>query len=98
MLYVLYVAVSGNDKRMISLQKAVGKFVADGVGFLRRNLAGFERLTHLISDNLMLLCSPGIGLILATGQSKFSVGSMRIAGICGDEFTVLCFAWVGRIV
>lgn len=23
---------------------------------------------------------------------------MRIAGIGGDEFTVLCFAWVGRIV
>lgn len=23
---------------------------------------------------------------------------MRIAGISGDEFTVLCFAWVGRIV
>lgn len=23
---------------------------------------------------------------------------MRIAGIRGDEFTALCFAWVGRIV
>ena len=23
---------------------------------------------------------------------------MRIAGIGGDEFTVLCFAWVGHIV
>ena len=65
MLYVLYVAVSGNDKRMISLQKAAGKFVADGVGFLWRNLAGFERLTHLIGDNFMLLRSPGVGLILA---------------------------------
>lgn len=65
MLYVLYVAVSGNDKRMISLQKAVGKFVADGIGFLRRNLAGLEGLAHLIGDNLMLLRSPGVGLVLA---------------------------------
>lgn len=65
MLYVFYVAVSGNDKRMIALQKAVGKFVADGVGFLRRNLAGFERLTHLIGDDLVFLRSPGVGLILA---------------------------------
>ena len=64
-MYVLYVAVSGNDKRMISLQKAVGKFVADGVGFLRRNFAGFERLMHLIGDDLVLLRSPGVGLILA---------------------------------
>ena len=53
------------NKSMISLQKAVGKFVADGIGFLRRNLAGFKRLTHLIGDNFMLLRSPGVGLILA---------------------------------
>ena len=52
-------------KRMISLQKAVGKFEADGIGFLRRNLAGFKRLTHLIGDNFMLLRSPGVGLVLA---------------------------------
>ena len=64
-MYVLYVAVSGNDKRMISLQKAVGKFVADAVGLLRRNLAGFERLTHLIGDDLVLLRSPSVGLVLA---------------------------------
>ena len=97
-MYVLYVAVSGNDKRMISLQKTAGKFIADGVGFLWRNLARHEGLAHLISDNLMLLCSPSIGLILATGQSKFCVSGMRIAGIGGDEFAVLCFAWVGCIV
>ena len=65
MLYVLYVAVSGNDKRMISLQKAAGKFVADSVCFLRRNLARLEGLAHLISDDLVLLRSPGVGLILA---------------------------------
>ena len=23
---------------------------------------------------------------------------MRIAGISGDEFAILCFAWVGRII
>lgn len=78
MLHVFYVAVSGNDKRMIFLQKAVGKFVADGIGFLRRNLAGFKRLTHLIGDNFMFLRSPNVGLILATGQSKFCVSGMRL--------------------
>lgn len=64
-MYVLYVAVSGNDKRMIPFQKTAGKFITDGIGFLWRNLAGFERLTHLIGDNFMLLRSPGVGLILA---------------------------------
>ena len=65
MLDVFYVAVSGNDKRMIAFQKTAGKFIADGVGFLRRNLARLEGLAHLIGDNFMLLRSPGVGLILA---------------------------------
>lgn len=64
-MYVLYVAVSGNDKRMISLQKAAGKFIADGVGFLRRNLARLEGLAHLIGDNFMFLRSSGISSVLA---------------------------------
>ena len=64
-MYVFYVAVSGNDKSMIPFQKTAGKFVADGVGFLRRNFAGFERLTHLIGDDLVLLRSPSVGLVLA---------------------------------
>jgi hypothetical protein len=64
-MYVFYVAVSGNDKRMIAFQKTVGKFVADGIGFLRRNLARLEGLAHLIGDDLVLLRSPGVGLILA---------------------------------
>ena len=64
-MYVLYVAMGGNDKRMIAFQKTAGKFVADGVGFLRRNLARLEGLTHLIGDNFMFLRSPGVGLILA---------------------------------
>ena len=59
------ILVGGNDKRMIAFQKTAGKFVADGVGFLRRNLARLEGLAHLIGDNLMLLRSPGVGLILA---------------------------------
>lgn len=65
MLYVFYVAMGGNDKRMITFQKTAGKFVADGIGFLRRNLTGLEGLAHLIGDNLMLLRSPGVGLVLA---------------------------------
>ena len=64
-LFVLLSFLVSYHKRMISLQKAVGKFVADGVGFLRRNLAGFKRLAHLIGDNFMFLRSPGVGLILA---------------------------------
>lgn len=59
------ILVGSNDKRMIAFQKTAGKFVADGIGFLRRNLVGLEGLAHLIGDNLMLLRSPGVGLILA---------------------------------
>ena len=97
-LFVLLSFLVSYHKRMISLQKAVGKFVADGIGFLRRNFARHEGLAHLISDNLMLSCLPGIGLILATGQSKFCVSGMRIAGLGGDEFAIPCFVRVGCIV
>ena len=64
-MYVFHVTVGSNDKRMISLQKAIGKFVADGIDFLRRNFAQHEGLAHLIGDNFMFLRSPGVGLILA---------------------------------
>ncbi len=97
-LFVLLSFLVSYHKRMISLQKAAGKFVADGIGFLRRNFAGFERLTHLIGDNFMFLRSPGVGLILAARQRKLRVGGMRIAGISGDEFATPCFVWVGCIV
>ena len=53
------------NKSVIAFQKTAGKFIADGVGFLRRNLARLEGLAHLISDDLVLLRSPGVGLILA---------------------------------
>lgn len=53
------------NKSVIAFQKTAGKFVADSVCFLRRNLARLEGLAHLISDDLVLLRSPGVGLILA---------------------------------
>ena len=97
-LFVLLSFLVSYHKRMISPQKAVGKFEADGIGFLRRNLARLEGLAHLIGDDLVLLRSPGISSVLAARQRKFRVGSMRIAGIGGDEFTIPCFVRVGRIV
>ena len=97
-LFVLLSFLVSYHKRMISLQKAVGKFEADGIGFLWRNLARLEGLAHLRGDNFMFLRSPGVGLILAARQRKFRVGGMRIAGIRGDEFAIPCFVRVGCIV
>lgn len=97
-LFVLLSFLVSYHKRMISLQKAVGKFEADGIGFLRRNLARLEGLAHLIGDNFMFLRPPGISSVLAARQRKFRVGGMRIAGISGDEFAIPCFVWVGCIV
>ena len=97
-LFVLLSFLVLYHKRMISLQKAVGKFEADGIGFLRRNLARLEGLAHLIGDNFMFLRPPGISSVLAARQRKFRVGGMRIAGIRGDEFAIPCFVRVGCIV
>ena len=53
------VGVGGNDKGVFTLQKSLGKLVADAVGFLRRNFSRLEGLPHLISNHIAFLPAPG---------------------------------------
>ena len=50
----MLVDVCGNDKCVILFEKAGGEFVADAVGFLRRDLTGQKGLPDLISKHLAL--------------------------------------------
>ena len=45
---VLFVCVGADDKGMVALRKAHGKFIAELIGFLRCDLTRFEGLPDLI--------------------------------------------------
>lgn len=80
------VRVGADDKGVIALQKALGKFITNSVRFLRRDFAGAEGLSHLIGDNVAVLPAPGQLKILVLGKRKFYIGSIWVAGIGTDIF------------
>ena len=49
---VLSVRMSRYKKSMISLRKSDSRFIADLIGFLRRNLSGLKRLPNLIRNDI----------------------------------------------
>ena len=59
------ILVGGYNIGMLPVRKSFCQFATNSIRFLRRNLARLEGLAHLISDDLVLLRSPGVGLILA---------------------------------
>ena len=71
-----------------------GKLIANFVGFLRRDLSGLEGLAHLVGDHVALLLPPGDALILAPGKSKLRRCRVRITGVGGDKFAIICLVRV----
>ena len=78
------VGVGGNDKSVFTLQKSLGKLVADAVGFLRRDLPRLKRLPHLIGDHIAFLAAPGGLLVQPFRQQKFFIYRQRAALIAAD--------------
>jgi len=64
---VLLVGVGTDDKGMVALREAPGKFIAELVGFLRCDLARFEGLPDLIRDHIAGLLPAGELPVLALG-------------------------------
>ena len=76
---VALVDVGTNEKLVLSLCPAHGRFIADFVGFLRRDLTGRERLPDLKEQSPALHGPARFRLVLAFCQEKLSGGRCRIA-------------------
>jgi len=95
---VLPVRVGGNDKRILAFGETHCQFVAHLVGFLGGDLSGLERLTNLIGDHIAFLPATSHQLILTFGEHKFFVCGQGAAFIAADQFALLCFVRILRIV
>ena len=95
---VFPVCVGGNDKSVFALGKPHGKFIAHLVGFLGGNLTGFERLSNLIGDHIIFLYAPSDKFILPLGKHKFFVCGQGAALIAADQFSLVRFVRILRVV
>ena len=64
---MLFVGVGTDDKGMVALGEALGKFIAELVGFLWRDLSRFEGLPDLIRNYIAGLLPAGELPVLAFG-------------------------------
>ncbi len=78
---VALVDVGTNEKLVLALCPAHGRFIADFVCLLRRNLTGRKRLPDLKEQGPALHGPARFRLVLAFGQKKLSRGRCRIAEV-----------------
>ena len=78
---VALVDVGTNEKLVLALCPAHGRFIADFVCLLRRDLAGRERLPDLKEQGPALHGPARFRLVLAFRQKKLSGGRCRIAEV-----------------
>ena len=96
---VRFVYVSADHKGVIALGEPLGKFHAQAAGFLRRDFTGFERLAHMVSDNIIRTAhSSGSGNVLSLCQKELCIRNPAVTRITGNESAVICFLWIGYIV
>ena len=96
---VRFINVSADHKGVSAFGKPFGKFHAQPVGFLWGDLAGAERLAHMVGDHIVRAAHPpGGGDVLALCQQKFCIGGPAVAAIAGDEPAVVGLLRVFHIV
>lgn len=93
-----FIRMGGNDKSVLSFGEPHGKFIADFVGQLRRDLSGFEGLTNLIGDHIALLGPAGKLPVLPLGEQELHIGSLGITSVSGYVFSAVCFIRVHGII
>src|SRR5574344_2791846 len=93
-----FVDVSGNKKSIFSLGKSHRQFIAHLVCFFRCNLSRLERLSYLISNNIVLLLSPGDVLILTLSKQELFISRFGITFIRADELAIIGLCRILRIV
>lgn len=83
---------------MIPFGESHGQFIAQPVGFLRRDLSRLKGLTYLIGNDITLVFLSGHLLILPLGKQKFHRRRLRLTGIGSDQLALLCLDGILRIV
>lgn len=88
---VLAVCMGGNEKGILALRPAHGRFIAHPICLLRGDLSGLERLPDLIAQHIgipPLLPARG-GLVLGLGEQELRIGGHVVARIAGDQLPAL---------
>ena len=93
---VALVDVGTNEKLVLALCPAHGRFIADFVGLLRRDLTGRERLPDLKEQGPALHGPARSRLVLALCQKKLSGGGCRIAEVGGHGTQLFRIEPVGK--
>ena len=92
------VRVRRHDKGIPPFRKPQSCLPAQPVRFFRRDLAGFERLADLISDDAVLSRAPCEMLELTFLQHEFFVDSDWVTAVGGHEFAFFRLFRIHRIV
>ena len=88
---VLAVGVGGDEKGMVALRPAQGRFVTHPVRLLGGDLPRLKRLPDLIAQHVRVpfLFPARDGFVLGLGKQELRVGGHVVALIGGDQFTAL---------
>ncbi len=97
---VMPVDMCGDKKSVIAFCPAHCRFITYPVGFLRRDLAGKERLPDLIAEDVRVsfLLPARDCFVPRLAQQKFRVGGSRVAHVGGNQFAVPRFRRVPPII
>jgi hypothetical protein len=89
-VYALRVDVGTADESAIAFRKSVSKLIAYSIRFRRVNLAGLERLTQMITDNVVLaLVAPSQHRVLPLREKKLRVNRQRVTLIRRKPFAAV---------
>ena len=84
------VNVSRHDKGVFSLCPAHCRFITDLVRFFRSNFSRLKGLSYLIGNDVIFLLSACDVLVLALRQKELLIGSLGIAFVGTDIFSIIC--------
>ena len=97
---VLTVCVGGNEKGVVALRPAHGRFIAHPVCLLRGDLSRGKGLADLIAEHIRVpfLLPARDGLVLGLGQQELGVGGHVVALVSGNQFPALGLVGIFPVV
>ena len=87
-----------DDESIAPFRETHGQLIADPVGILRCDLAGFEGLPDLVSDHISPLLPAGDLLIFPFGQRELFINGHRIAFVGCDQISLFRLLRILRII
>ena len=86
-----FVDVGRNDESVFALCPSHRCFIADLIGFFRRDFSRLKRLAYLVCDDIVLLLPAGNVLVLPFRKQKFLFYCLLITLIGADKFAIIGF-------